>query len=191
MMKTRSFLAAVIIVLFGNVLFAQEAEVNTKKSNIKWIGEKIGSQHEGNIKLKSGHLEFDKDKIVAGSFVVDMTTITNTDIDDEDYSQKLVGHLKSEDFFGVEEFPAATFVLTRSSVFEGGKATLSGEITIKGTTEPISFEVERKGNKYTTNVEIDRSKFNVKYGSDSFFDNLGDKVIDDMFTIVIDLMVNK
>lgn len=188
-MRTKNFVLASVILMSGSAMFAQKVEVNTTKSSVEWHGKKIGSQHEGNIQLKSGSFELQDDKIVAGNFVVDMTTITNTDLDNEDYNQKLVGHLKSDDFFGVEKYPSATFVLTESSNFSDGKVTLSGDITIKGKTENVSFEVVRTGKEYNTKMEIDRSKFDVKYGSNAFFDKLGDKAIDDIFTLEIKLVV--
>ena len=126
---------------------------------------------------------------MAGSFVVDMTSITNTDLKDDDSNQKLVGHLKSDDFFGVEKYPTATFDLKESTKFSNGKATVSGEITIKGKKENISFEVERSGKEYSATVDIDRSKFDVRYGSKKFFDNLGDRAINDIFTLYITLFV--
>jgi len=188
-MKTKNFALVVIILLSGNVLFAQAVEVNTKTSSIQWYGKKLGSTHEGNIQLKSGNFELENDQLVAGSFVADMTSITNTDLKNGEYNQKLTGHLKSDDFFGVEQFPTANFKLTQSSKFNDGKATVKGDITIKGKTESISFEVVRTGKEYTANVDIDRSKFDVRYGSNSFFDNLGDKAIDDIFTLAIKLVV--
>ena len=188
-MKTNIFVLASVILMSGSAMFAQKVEVNTKKSSVEWLGKKIGSQHEGNIQLKSGSFELQDDKIVAGNFVVDMTTITNTDLENENYNQKLVGHLKSDDFFGVEKYPSATFEVTRSSKFSNGKATLTGDITIKGKTESVSFEVVRAGKEYNTKVEIDRSKFDVRYGSTAFFDKLGDKAIDDIFTLEIKLVV--
>ena len=118
---------------------------------------------------------------------MDMNTITNTDLEDASYNQKLVGHLKSDDFFGVEKFPTATFTITKTSPFSGKKALVEGNLTIKGHTEPISFEVEHTGDVYVAVVEIDRSKFDVRYGSSSFFDNLGDKAINDIFELHIEL----
>ena len=188
-MKTKNFALVVIIMLSGNVLFAQKVEVNTLTSSIEWHGKKLGSTHEGNIQLKSGSFELKNDQILAGNFVADMTTITGTDQENEGSNQRLTGHLKSDDFFGVEQFPTANFKLTQSSKFNDGKATVTGDITIKGKTESITFEVERAGKEYTANLEIDRSKFDVRYGSDSFFDNLGDKAIDDIFTLTIKLVV--
>ncbi len=189
-MKTISFLFALIILTAGNLTFAQNVEVNPEKSTIKWYGEKVLGEHEGYIQIKSGFIELNNDQITSGNFVVDMTTITNIDLEDEGYNQKLVGHLKSDDFFGVEKYPTAEFEVKRSSKFSNGKAKVSGDITIKGTTESISFDVVRTGKEYAAKIEIDRSKFNVRYGSNSFFDNLGDKAIDDIFTLDIKLVVN-
>jgi polyisoprenoid-binding protein YceI len=189
-MKTKNFVLAFIIVLTSSAMFAQKVEINTKTSTIEWLGKKIGGQHKGNIMLKSGSLELKNDKIVAGNFVIDMTTITNTDLEDAGYNQKLVGHLKSDDFFGVEKYPTANFTLTKGSKLSDGKATVTGDVTIKGKTESITFDVVKTGNDYTAKIDIDRSKFDVRYGSNSFFDNLGDKAIDDIFTLEIKLVVN-
>jgi polyisoprenoid-binding protein YceI len=103
----------------------------------------------------------------------------------------LVGHLKSDDFFGVEKYPTSNFIITQSSKFDENKATVTGVITIKGKSENISFDVERKNNEYSAKLDIDRSKFDVRYGSNSFFDNLGDKAIDDIFTLDIKLVLNE
>lgn len=188
-MRTRNYVLALALLLSGSEMLAQKIEVNTEKSSVDWLGKKIGSQHEGNIQLKSGYFELQDGKMVEGNFVVDMTSITNTDLENESYNQKLVGHLKSDDFFGVEKYPTATFELNKSSDFSNGKATVTGDITIKGKSESISFEVMQEGNEYTTTIAIDRSKFDVRYGSDSFFDNLGDKAIDDIFTLEIRLVI--
>ena len=189
-MKTKNFLIVIDMILSGNVLFAQSLEVNTKLSIIEWQGKKITGKHDGNIQLKSGSLELKNEQIVAGNFVVDMTSITNSDLKDEGTNQKLVGHLKSDDFFGVETYPTASFKLTKSTPFSNGKATLTGNITIKEKTETLTFEVVKSGNTYTADVEIDRSKFDVRFGSKSFFNNLGDQAINDIFTLKIKLVVS-
>lgn len=118
-----------------------------------------------------------------------MNTITNTDLENEEFNQKLVGHLKSEDFFGVDKYPTSTFTVTKATKFIAGKATVSGVLKIKENAEEISFEVVKEGEKYLAKIEIDRSKFNVRYGSNSFFDNLGDKAINDIFTLDISLVL--
>ena len=189
-MKNKNFAIALVLLFATQIVFSQKAEVDTNKSTITWQGKKVGGQHEGNILISNGFLALKDDQIEAGSFVIDMTSITNTDLDNVDYNQKLVGHLMSDDFFGVEEFPTASLILTESSKFVNGKATATGDITIKGKTERISFDVQKKGNVYTSTIELDRSKFDVRYGSKSFFDNLGDKTISDDFTLAVTLVVN-
>jgi len=188
-MKTVNVVLVAIVLMFSQGIYAQNFKVNPEKSNIEWLGKKLTGEHTGNILLKSGSFELKNDKIVSGNFVVDMNSITCTDIEDKSYNQKLVGHLKSDDFFGVEKFPTANFVISKAEKFVKGKAKVDGMITIKGKTEKISFVVNKKGNQFSSKVEIDRAKFNVKYGSDSFFDNLGDKVIDDIFVLDIVLAV--
>lgn len=189
MKKTNYILVAILMISsFGT--FAQKAAVNTEKSTINWLGKKIGGQHEGLIKLKSGTLEEKGSKIVSGSFVIDMKSLTNTDLTDPTYNQKLVGHLKSDDFFGVEKFPTATLNITKATKFSNGKASITGKLTIKDKTETITFDIIKNENTYTAKIEINRSKYDVKYGSTSFFDSLGDKAIDDIFILNIKLLID-
>ena len=189
-MKATNYLLALAITLSSFGLFAQTQKVNTEKSSINWLGKKIGGQHEGIIKIKSGTLELKNDQIVSGNFTVDMTSITNTDIKNEVYNKKLVGHLKSDDFFGVEKFPTASLNITKATKFSNGKTSVTGELTIKGKTESITFDLIKSENSYTSKIEIDRSKYDVKYGSTSFFDSLGDKAIDDIFILNIVLLID-
>lgn len=181
------FLAAVIISVSSSV-YAQES-VDIEKSGIKWNGKKIGGEHHGYIQLKNGTLEIKNNKIAKGKFIVDMTTITNEDIDNENFKKKLIDHLKSDDFFGVEKYPESTFVVTKSTEFSGGKATVTGKLTIKENTEEITFDVKKNGHVYTATLKIDRSKFDVRYGSKSFFDDLGDKAIDDIFILDVKIVI--
>lgn len=188
MKKVKYILVAMLTVAFLGAN-AQNLTVDTDQSTIHWLGKKIGGEHEGFISLESGSFEIKNDQIVAGEFIIDMNSMTCTDIEDEGYNQRLVGHLKSDDFFGVEAFPTATFVVTKATKFSNGKATVTGDITIKGKTETISFEVVKTKNQYTTTLAIDRSKFDIRYGSTSFFDSLGDKAIDDIFTLTVTLQL--
>ena len=189
-MKTTNYLLALVLTISSLGLFAQTQKVNTEKSTINWLGKKIGGQHEGLIKLKSGVLEEKSGEIVSGSFIIDMTSITNTDLTDAGYNKKLVGHLKSDDFFGVEKFPTATLNITKATKFSNGKASLTGKLTIKGKTETVTFDMIKNKTSYTAKIEIDRSKYDVRYGSTSFFDSLGDKAIDDIFILNIKLLIN-
>ncbi len=171
-------------------LFAQITDIKPTNVVVKWTGSKIiGGDHNGEIKVKSGSLELKAGNIVNGNVVIDMKSITCKDLENETYNKKLVDHLNSDDFFGIEKFPTATFSITNASKFNNGKANVSGKLTIKGKTEPIIFEVTKLNNVYKTQLKVDRSKFDVRYGSNSFFDNLGDKAIDNIFILDIQLTV--
>jgi polyisoprenoid-binding protein YceI len=188
-MNRKSIKLLSVILLVGTLsASAQKCEINLNRSVVTWTGNKIGGSHNGGIKVKGGYFEVKNGDIVAGNVVMDMNSITNTDLKDEGYNQKLVGHLKSDDFFGVEKFPTSTFVVRSAGKFSAGKATLTGVLTIKGKSENISVDVTKNGDTYTAQLKVDRSKFDVRYGSKSFFDNLGDKVIDDIFVLDIRLV---
>lgn len=168
--------------------------VNVAESKVVWLGKKVTGEHTGTIGIAQGNLEFSKDQLSGGTFEIDMKSIANTDIEDQEYSKKLEGHLKSDDFFGVEKFPKSTLVIKKVKLEAGNKYHVKGEITIKGITNAIEFPVEVivAGSKATASatITIDRSKFEVKYGSGSFFDDLGDKMIYDEFTLEVTLVAN-
>lgn len=169
--------------------------VNAEESKIVWLGKKVTGEHTGHVSMADGELKFDGDMLTGGAFEIDMTSITNTDITNAETNQKLVGHLKSDDFFGVQTFPKASFKITDVEAKKAGKYHVKGDITIKGITKSIDFPVQitildLKATA-TASITIDRSEFNVRYGSGSFFDNLGDKVIYDDFTLDITLVANK
>lgn len=187
-MKTIKTLALLLLVATFT-LTAQKSTINTSKSTVKWTGNKVGGSHNGDIKVKSGAFVFKGGNIASGEVVIDMNTITCADLTNEGANQKLVGHLKSDDFFGVDKFPTSTFKVTKATKFNNGKATLTGVLTIKGKSETISFDVIKKANTYSAQLKVDRSKYNVRYGSKSFFDNLGDNFIDDIFILDIQLVM--
>lgn len=186
-MKTIVHLFLFAFMIAGTSLTAQNVKVDTKKSTIHWLGKKITCQHDGYIQLQSGELSLKDGNITGGTFVIDMNSMTNEDLESQEYKDKLMGHLKSDDFFSVETYPTASLTITEATPFTQDIATVYGKFTIKGTTEPVKFEVKREGKTYTSKLDIDRSKFDVRYGSNSFFDNLGDKAIDDIFTLNITL----
>jgi len=188
-MKTVKLFLAITVLSWALGLQAQTHKVNTDKSEVTWLGKKVTGEHNGTIELKSGKLTFDGNTITGGEFIVDMTSIKNLDLTDPQWNAKLVGHLKSDDFFGVETYPEAKLVIAGKSTFNGNKARVTGDLTIKGKTLPISFDVVRNANTYKAELTIDRSKYDVRYGSKSFFDNLGDKVIYDDFYLTVSLVV--
>lgn len=189
-MKKVHIITVLILTFSSHAMLAQKSEVDQEKSTIEWLGKKIGGKHFGEININNGYIEIQNDRITDGIIVIDMTTINSTDLENEEFNQKLVGHLKSDDFFGVEKYPTSKLVMTESTKFVNDKATITGNITIKGKTESISFEVVRHQNEYHATLSIDRSKFDVRYGSKSFFNNLGDKAIDDVFTLEVQLVMN-
>ncbi len=188
-MKSIQSLFILVFFFLGFTATAQSTKVNTKTSTVAWLGKKIGGQHEGFIQIKSGELNFTDGNISTGNFTLDMGSITCTDLKDETYNDKLIGHLKSDDFFSVDKFQTASLNIIAATKFTNERATVTGEISIKGHTETVKFDVVKKGNVYTAQLNLDRSSFDVRYGSNSFFDNLGDKAIDDVFTLDIKLVI--
>ena len=182
----KSTLVVVLAVTLASFTTISEKVVDVAKSNVTWKGYKVTGSHAGTIALSSGVLKFESEALVGGEFSINMTTITTTDIQGE-YAQKLDGHLKSDDFFGVEAFPTANIAF--KSVESSGKNsyTVSADLTIKGKTNPVTFEISIYGSKATASLKVDRTKFDVRYGSTSFFDNLKDKAIYDEFDLVVDL----
>lgn len=163
-------------------------KADSEQSKLSWLGEKITGQHTGTIKLQSGWISWQDNKIVSGEFIIDMATIK-----DADASERLEGHLKSDDFFGVEKFPVSKLVVTGSTPFDKGTGVVSGTLTIKGVTNQIEFKAVLQktvdGLWFFSNIVIDRTKYNIRYGSGSFIDNLGDKTIYDEFKLKVNLLV--
>ncbi|OEY72686.1 YceI family protein [Salegentibacter salarius] len=163
-----------------------EKQINTQASNIAWKGKKVLGSHSGTIDLKDGKFKFENDEIVGGEFVMDMTTITVTDLKGDDKAG-LEGHLNSDDFFGVDNHPTSTLVITSVAKKDDGTYGVVGDLTIKENTHPVTFDLDYNNNTATTKLTIDRSKYNVKYNSGSFFSGLGDQTIYDNFDLNIEL----
>jgi len=190
-MKAKLLLVAILAVVVGSAN-AQELKVDVSKSTLQWTGKKVTGEHTGKIGLKEGTLTLKNNKFTAGKFVIDMNSLTDEDLPAGEWNDKLVGHLKSDDFFGVATFPTAELVVTKVES-NGTNHTFSGNLTIKGITNPATFTAtsakDGKSTVYKGKLTIDRSKYNVRYGSKSFFDNLGDKAIYDEFTLDFSLVV--
>jgi polyisoprenoid-binding protein YceI len=190
MKKSIKNIAAIALVAFMTFSFTtveeDKKEIKVESSKVVWKGYKVTGSHEGFISIKSGQLTFNDGTLTGGDFVIDMSSIINTDLEGE-YKGKLEGHLKSDDFFGVEKFPTASLVFTQVKSVSKNSYEVTGDITIKGKTESISFDLSVYGNKANASLKIDRSKFDVRYGSTSFFDGLKDKAIYDEFDLVADL----
>ncbi|MBT8319677.1 MAG: YceI family protein [Gramella sp.] len=175
-------------------------KVDAAESVIEWEGEKPTGTHTGTIKVANGSFKANDSVIESGTFVIDMKSIAVTDLEGKEKSN-LEAHLKGTvegqegDFFNVNEYPEATFEVTGITE-EEGQAMLQGNLTLKGETKNISFPVtiSREGENITINSEkftIDRTKWNVNYGSKSVFEGLGDKFINDDVALQINLKANK
>ncbi|MBT8393890.1 MAG: YceI family protein [Flavobacteriaceae bacterium] len=169
---------------------------NGSESTIEWTGFKPTGKHNGTIGIENGTLTLNNGKLESGSFFIDMNSIIDLDIpSDDEKNGKLVGHLKSPDFFDVEKYPTAAFTITGVEEMEG-KTMLSGNLTLKekknNVTFPVMISTEGDNLSITSEVfTIDRSKWDVKYGSKSFFDNLGDKFINDDIELKINVKATK
>lgn len=189
-MKTKYLLFSFFVIAASfQYAAAQSKQVDVTKSTILWEGKKVGGSHDGTISLSSGNVTYAGGRIMGGAFVIDMKTITCTDIKDPASNASLVGHLKSDDFFGVEKHPEARFVITRVSYSDANSGLITGNLTIKGITRPIEFPFTKTENVYTAKIPIDRSQFDVRFGSGSFFDNLGNNLIYDIFTLDVSLVI--
>lgn len=176
---------ATISLAFTNIEDGKN-EVKVEKSSVTWKGYKVTGSHKGHIDIKDGFLNFEEGVLTGGEFSIDMSSIENTDMEG-DNKAKLEGHLKSDDFFGVETYPTAKLVFKNVKASGKNSYKVTGDLTIKGKTNPISFDMSVYGNKATANLKIDRTKYDVRYGSTSFFDNLQDKAIYDEFDLIADL----
>lgn len=188
----KSVLSLVLAVVFGASATAttpidgEKKAVKASESRVTWKAYKVTGAHVGTVALKEGALEFEGDKLTGGEFVVDMTTLVSTDLQGE-YKGKLEGHLKSDDFFGTATHTSSKLVFTDVKASGKNSYKVTGDLTIKGITKPVTFDVSIYGSKATATLKVDRANYDIKYGSGSFFDNLGDKAIYDEFDLVVDL----
>lgn len=194
-MKTIKSLGIFVLALsLTTSVFAGSQKVDAAKSSVKWLGKKVTGEHFGTIAVKEGNLEVANGKVTGGKVVIDMQSLGVDDIKDAGMNGKLVGHLKSDDFFGVANFPTSELVVTKVES-NGSSHTFTGNLTIKGITNPASFTAtsakDGKSTVYKGVLTIDRTKYNVRYGSKSFFENIGDKAIYDDFTLDFSLVVTE
>ncbi|HZW63449.1 MAG TPA: YceI family protein [Flavobacteriaceae bacterium] len=185
-LKAVSLSAIVAFATFSFTTTKEKKTVNVETSTVQWKGYKVTGSHYGTINLKSGALIFDGETLTGGTFEIDMNTINTQDLEGS-YKDKLDAHLKSDDFFGVAKYPTATLVFTNVEATGKNAYEVTGDLTIKGNTNAVTFDLSVYGSKATANVKIDRSKYDVRYGSTSFFDGLKDKAIYDEFDLVVDL----
>ena len=196
-MKKITYLLVVALAIFSfTTPHIDNYTTDNKKSNVKWTGSKvIGDSHYGNISISKGTIMMDHGKLVAANFVIDMKSMTCTDIESEKYNQKLIDHLKNDDFFDVEKFPTAEFKMITSKKIAEGKHSVTGELSVKNFKDIVKLELDVTERNNTLSASgkfnFDRTKFDVIYGSGTFFDNLGDKAINNEVSIQFNIVANK
>lgn len=181
---------------------SEKFTVNVAESSIEWKGFKPTGTHYGTISLDNGVFKTDDGKLQSGTFLIDMNSISVSDLEAGDGKENLEAHLKGtvegkeNHFFDVTKFPSAAFEITSTESLAAGKTRLSGNLTIKGQKHNISFPVTITNTDDQMTIEsdsftIDRTKWNVNYGSKSIFDDLGDKFINDDIELKISIKAKK
>lgn len=179
-------------------------KINTEESAINWTGSKPTGEHIGSISIASGSFHFTNHQLESGKAVIDMTSITVEDEGmPEDAKKSLEAHLKGtaegkeEDFFNTKKFPTAGFEITRIQK-EGEKMLIQGNLTMKEKTQNVSFPAAITWASDSSSVKIiseaftiDRTKWDVNYGSKTIFGDLGDKFINDEISLKIAIKAYK
>jgi polyisoprenoid-binding protein YceI len=169
-------------------------KVNVAKSSLKWFATKVTGKHDGQVKLASGSLETNGKMVTGGKFDIDMNSISCRDIEDKETNGKFLSHMKSPDFFDVASHKTANFEISKVTPKSGNEYEIAGKMTIKGITNEISFPAtittDAKQVSAKAKITLDRTKWDIRYGSGKFFEGLGDKIIHDDFVIDLDLVAN-
>jgi polyisoprenoid-binding protein YceI len=190
-MKT---LIAAVLAVSTIGAYAQSYKVDSQGSKITYVGKKVTGEHTGNVTIKEGTLTFKGEELNGGVLVADMNSLSSTDITDQEYNAKYVSHMKSPDFFNTEKFPTSTLKIKSSKKTDKG-VEVTGDLTLIGQTKPITFIVTDlkktdAGVTGKTSMTLNRTQWGLKYGSTSFFKGLGDKAINDEFTLAVDIAAN-
>ena len=192
-MKIFTLLFTLVFTAFS--LAPKEATVDTSESTITWTAKKVTGQHHGKVPISSATLDYQNGKILGGTFEMDMSSLTVEDITDPGMNKKLTDHLKSDDFFSVEKHNKSTFKITEAKSSNGKDYQLTGDLTIKNITKPVTFPatVAVNGGKITATGKLtfDRTHYDIKFRSGSYFENLADKMIYDDVELDVKLVANE
>jgi polyisoprenoid-binding protein YceI len=187
-MKNLKTIAIALLVAFGTMnAEAQAKKVDVSKSKITWFAKKMTGQHDGTVKLQDGALVFKGKKLTGGSFTVDMTSIEVNDLKAGQGKERLEGSLKAADFFGTDKYPTGTLIF-KTIAAKGNVYTVTADLTLKGITKPVTFDLTVGANSASTKFNIDRTKYGITINSGNFFKDLGDKAIYDEFEVGVNLV---
>ncbi len=193
-LKSKIVSALALVLMTAAPLVAQDFTVDPAASKVVWKGTKVGGSHEGEVPVQSGKLVMKDNKLVGGEIVVDMAKMTNTDLSGE-WSDKLLAHLKNDDFFATDKFATSKIVFNKVTELSAGKYKVEADLTIKDIKKPITFEATLKNESGKvsgkTDLVFNRAHYNIKYNSGSFFENLGDKLIHDDVQLSVALVGTK
>lgn len=164
-------------------------KVDTEKSTINWSAKKVGGGHTGTVQINEGSLIYSGKTLKGGSFLMDMSSITSD-------NARVTNHLKSDDFFSSAKHPSSKFEIVKVSAAGKDQVNISGNLSIKGITHPLSFQATVKQQKdvvvaVANGIRIDRTKYDIRFRSKTFFGDIGDKAIDDEFELNINLTARK
>ncbi|WP_118951676.1 YceI family protein [Taibaiella helva] len=201
-MKKALYLTAILLAGFFFMAFRRDEikdsglyKIDQSKSGVTWEGKKVIGGHNGTIQIKEGSVNYNGYTITSGTFTIDMSTIKSLDLEGEKKT-KLEHHLMSPDFFDAGKYPLTTFKIKKVERRTGDQAWATGMLTIKETTREISFPITMSAAKgrldiNAKNIKVDRTKFGVVFASRSLKASIGDKAIDDEFTIGFSLVLMK
>lgn len=179
----------------GKAVAPVALKVDAKASTFNWLGKKFTGEHNGTIGVQNGSLVVNGGKLSGGEFTIDMKSIKCLDLTDAGYNAKLIGHLTSPDFFDVAKYPTATLKIKKATAKTATNYDITGDLTINGVTQSITFPavvtIAKGATTATAKFEVDRTKFGSKYNSKSFFDTIGDKMINDNFQVDVKIVAAK
>lgn len=163
--------------------------VDVEKSTIEWSAKKVGGGHTGTVKIADGKLIYSGKSLKNGSFQMNMASITSD-------NARVTTHLKSDDFFSAEKNPMSKFEITKVTAAGTDRVNITGNLSIKGFTHSITFPATVKQQKgivvaVASGIRVDRTKYDIKFRSKTFFGDIGDKAIDDEFELSINLTAKK
>jgi polyisoprenoid-binding protein YceI len=194
MRSIRKLYPTILIALL--VMIAQPAmagtPIDTEKSTVEWVGNKVTGSHHGSLEIEKGEVVIENGRVKSGNFILDMTSIKVLDIQDERRNKSLENHLKDDDFFGVDFYPKAIFEFNEATPIKGAKGNepnyhFKGDLTLKAITHALEFDARvdlaKSGATASGEIVVDRTKYNIRYKSNKFFDGLGDRAIYDEFSI--------
>jgi polyisoprenoid-binding protein YceI len=192
-MKKNSVILSLIAGMFFMTAFNPIKDdiytVDVERSTIEWSAKKVGGGHAGTVKIADGTLIYTGKALKSGSFQMNMSSITSD-------NARVTTHLKSDDFFSTEKNPMSKFEIIKVTPAGANRVNITGNLSIKGFTHPVTFPATVKQQKgvlvaVASGIRVDRTKYDIKFRSKTFFGDIGDKAIDDEFELSINLTAKK